>query len=57
MRITYFKIPCDIHKLVYLERHPKGFIHAIYGGSELLMYDVEKVIINLDLEVRVLLFS
>ncbi|CAG8485691.1 2066_t:CDS:10 [Ambispora gerdemannii] len=37
-------------QLVYLERHPKGFIHAIYGGSELLMYDVEKVIVNLDLE-------
>ncbi|CAB4431514.1 unnamed protein product [Rhizophagus irregularis] len=37
-------------QLVYLERHPKGFIHAIYGGSELLMYDVEKVIISLDLE-------
>lgn len=54
MRITYFKIPCDIHKLVYLERHPKGFIHAIYGGSELLMYDVEKVIISLDLEVCVI---
>ncbi|CAG8474579.1 15153_t:CDS:10 [Funneliformis caledonium] len=37
-------------QLVYLERHQKGFIHAIYGGSELLMYDVDKVIINLDLE-------
>ncbi|KAG9301630.1 hypothetical protein G9A89_016700 [Geosiphon pyriformis] len=37
-------------QLVYLERHPKGFIHAIYGGSELLMYDVEKVIVGLDLE-------
>ncbi|CAI2168817.1 8627_t:CDS:10 [Funneliformis geosporum] len=37
-------------QLVYLERHQKGFIHAIYGGSELLMYDIDKVIINLDLE-------
>ncbi|CAG8489148.1 3402_t:CDS:10 [Paraglomus brasilianum] len=37
-------------QLVYLERHQKSYFHAIYGGNELLMYDVEKVIVGLDLE-------
>ncbi|CAG8438708.1 9726_t:CDS:10 [Diversispora eburnea] len=32
------------------ERHSKAYVHALYGGSELLMYDVEKVITNIDLE-------
>ncbi|KAK9763372.1 hypothetical protein K7432_010006 [Basidiobolus ranarum] len=37
-------------QLVYLEKHSKEYIHAIYGSSELLMYDVDKVIIGMDLE-------
>ncbi|CAG8748929.1 11916_t:CDS:2, partial [Racocetra persica] len=31
-------------------RHPKTYVHALYGGSELLMYNVDKVIVNMDLE-------
>nr|CAG8450832.1 4779_t:CDS:10 [Entrophospora candida]CAG8586087.1 6687_t:CDS:10 [Entrophospora candida] len=36
--------------LAWGQRNPKGYIHAIYGSSELLMYNVEKVIISLELE-------
>ncbi|CAG8695863.1 30025_t:CDS:10, partial [Gigaspora margarita] len=32
------------------QRHPKTYVHALYGGSELLMYDIDKVIVNMDLE-------
>lgn len=35
-------------QLAYLERHPKQYIHAILGGSELLMYDVERLITGFD---------
>ncbi|KAL1919389.1 uncharacterized protein VTP21DRAFT_2082 [Calcarisporiella thermophila] len=37
-------------QLVYLHNHPKNYVHALYGGSELLMYDVDKIIISFDLE-------
>ncbi|KAK6533577.1 hypothetical protein TWF694_002514 [Orbilia ellipsospora] len=31
-------------QLVYMERHPKQFIDAIFGPAEVFFYDVEKVI-------------
>ncbi|CAG8453923.1 4770_t:CDS:10 [Acaulospora morrowiae] len=37
-------------QLVYLERHPKAYVQCLYGGPELLMYDVDSVITNIDLE-------
>ncbi|KAF9427802.1 hypothetical protein BGZ94_004125 [Podila epigama] len=47
--IDYLRAPYGVGpQLVYLERNPKQIIHAIYGGSELLMFDVDRVIVSLD---------
>ncbi|RUO95865.1 temperature dependent protein affecting M2 dsRNA replication-domain-containing protein [Jimgerdemannia flammicorona] len=37
-------------QLAYLQTHPRQLVNAVFGGSELLMYDLEKVVVNLDLE-------
>ncbi|KAI8055626.1 PIN domain-like protein [Syncephalis plumigaleata] len=37
-------------QLVYLEKHPDQPIHAIYGATELLMLDVDRIITSIDLE-------
>ncbi|EPQ31463.1 uncharacterized protein PFL1_00798 [Pseudozyma flocculosa PF-1] len=38
-------------QLVSLERHSKGYVHSMYGSSELLLFDrVDKVITNLNLQ-------
>ncbi|QRW17261.1 hypothetical protein RhiXN_05263 [Rhizoctonia solani] len=43
----------SIFDLVYLQRHPKSYVHALYGPSELLLYaGVEKVILSLDLSAQ-----
>lgn len=40
--------PCS--KLIYLLRHPKSYIHAIYGPTDTLLYPgVDKLITSLDL--------
>ncbi len=40
----------DIFQLIYLQRHPKSYIHAIYGPTDTLLYPgVDKVITSLDL--------
>ena len=31
--------------------HPKQIVSAVYGGTELLMFDVDKVITSIDFEV------
>lgn len=31
--------------------HPKQIVNAIYGGSELLMFDIDKVITAVEFEV------
>ncbi|KAK9768141.1 hypothetical protein K7432_001435, partial [Basidiobolus ranarum] len=50
-KIEFIRAPYSAWaQLVYLEKHNKEFIHAIYGSSELLMYDVDKVIVGMDLE-------
>ncbi|KAJ7236433.1 XPG I-region protein [Mycena haematopus] len=37
-------------QLIYLQRHPKQYIHAIYGSTDTLMYPgVDKLITSLDL--------
>ncbi|KAH0547560.1 hypothetical protein FGG08_000285 [Glutinoglossum americanum] len=36
-------------QLAYLEKHPKQFVDAIVGSSELFLFDVDKVITKLDL--------
>ncbi|KAF8889292.1 XPG I-region protein [Infundibulicybe gibba] len=37
-------------QLIYLQRHPKSYIHAIYGPSDTLLYPgVDKLITSLDL--------
>ncbi|KAG0343695.1 hypothetical protein BG004_005069 [Podila humilis] len=47
--VDYIRAPYGAGpQLVYMERHPKQIIHAIHGGSELLMFDVDRVITSLD---------
>ncbi|KAG0214762.1 hypothetical protein BGX28_001397 [Mortierella sp. GBA30] len=47
--IDYIRAPYGAGaQLVYLERNPKQIIHAIYAGSELLVFDVERVITSID---------
>ncbi|KAG0246462.1 hypothetical protein BGX31_001738 [Mortierella sp. GBA43] len=49
--IDYLRAPYGSGaQLVYLERNPKQIIHAIYAGSELLMFDVDRVITAIDFE-------
>lgn len=31
--------------------HPRQIVSAVYGGTELLMFDVDKVITSIDFEV------
>lgn len=37
-------------QLAYLQAHPRQLVNAIFGGSELLMYDLDKVVVDLDLD-------
>ncbi|CAO3565577.1 unnamed protein product [Mortierella alpina] len=47
--IDYIRAPYGAGaQLVYLERNPKQIIHAVYAGSELLVFDVERVITSID---------
>ncbi|ORZ16080.1 temperature dependent protein affecting M2 dsRNA replication-domain-containing protein, partial [Lobosporangium transversale] len=47
--IDYLRAPYGAGaQLVYLERNPKQIIHAIYAGPDLLMFDVERVITQID---------
>ena len=42
-------MPCTL-QLIYLQRHPKSYIHAIYGPTDTLLYPgVDKLIISIDL--------
>ncbi|KAG0330150.1 hypothetical protein BGZ99_008013 [Dissophora globulifera] len=47
--VDYIRAPYGAGaQLVYLECNPKQIIHAIYAGSELLMFDVDRVITSID---------
>ncbi|KAF9547070.1 hypothetical protein EC957_008919 [Mortierella hygrophila] len=47
--IDYMRAPYGAGaQLVYLERNPKQIIHATYAGSELLMFDIDRVITSID---------
>ncbi|KAI1319362.1 hypothetical protein EDD11_004228 [Mortierella claussenii] len=47
--IDYIRAPYGAGaQLVYLERNPKQIIHAIYAGSDLLMFDVDRVLTQID---------
>ncbi|KAF9974825.1 hypothetical protein BGZ73_001685 [Actinomortierella ambigua] len=49
--MNYMKAPYGAGaQLVYLERNPKQIVHSIYGSSELLMFDVDRVITSVDFE-------
>ncbi|KAI8374335.1 PIN domain-like protein [Radiomyces spectabilis] len=37
-------------QLAYMYTHPKSMINAVYGGSELLMWDIDKIITVIDTE-------
>jgi hypothetical protein len=41
---------CAWAQLIYLQRHPKQYVHAIYGSTDTLLYPgVDKLITGLDL--------
>jgi hypothetical protein len=43
---------------VYLQRHPKNYVHAIYGSTDTLLYPgVDKLILSLDLQAATPTFS
>ncbi|KAG9125162.1 hypothetical protein FRC07_008729 [Ceratobasidium sp. 392] len=43
----------SLAQLVYLQRHPKSYVHALYGPSELLLYPgVDKIILSLDFSAQ-----
>ncbi|KAF8603854.1 XPG I-region protein [Ceratobasidium sp. AG-I] len=43
----------SLAQLVYLQRHAKSYVHALYGPSELLLYPgVDKVILSLDFSAQ-----
>ncbi|KAF9932955.1 hypothetical protein FBU30_006941 [Linnemannia zychae] len=47
--IDYMRAPYGAGaQLVYLERNPKQITHATYAGSELLMFDIDRVITSID---------
>ncbi|KAG0244913.1 hypothetical protein BGW41_005512 [Actinomortierella wolfii] len=49
--MNYMKAPYGAWaQLVYLERSHKQIVHAISGSSELLMFDVDRVITSVDFE-------
>lgn len=35
-----------------MHSHPRQLVNAVYGGTELLMFDIDKVITTIDFEVR-----
>ncbi|CDH60807.1 xpg i-region protein [Lichtheimia corymbifera JMRC:FSU:9682] len=37
-------------QLAYMYTHPRQIVSAVYGGTELLMFDVDKVITSIDFE-------
>lgn len=49
--VEFMRAPFSaLAQLAYLEKHPRGLIHAICGGSELLLWDVDRVILNMDFD-------
>ncbi|KAF8930492.1 temperature dependent protein affecting M2 dsRNA replication-domain-containing protein [Dissophora ornata] len=56
--VDYIRAPYDAGaQLVYMERNPKQIIHAIYAGSELLMFDVDRVITSIDFAKQTFSFT
>lgn len=44
-------------QLLYLERHDKSYIHAIYGPSELLLYDqIDRLILSINWKLETFTF-
>lgn len=44
-------------QLVYLERHPKAYVHATYGSTEMLMFEgVERLILSVDFDRNLIRF-
>jgi len=50
LQLVHKKSTDDSRQLIYLQRHHKSYIHAIYGPSDTLLYPgVDKLITSLDL--------
>lgn len=55
--IEFMRAPySSMAQLVYLESHPQQLVHAICAGSDMLMWDVERVILGFDFEMYKLIF-
>ncbi|GAA95645.1 uncharacterized protein L969DRAFT_71183 [Mixia osmundae IAM 14324] len=37
-------------QLVYLERHQKGYVNALWGTTDLFLYDIDRIILDMDLK-------
>lgn len=45
-------------QLVYLEKHPRSYVHALYGPSELFLFDgVDRIILNIDFTSSTVAFA
>lgn len=45
-------------QLVYLEKHPKAYVHSIYGPNELFLFDgVDRVILDIDFTASTISFA
>jgi 5'-3' exonuclease len=48
----------SLAQLVYLEKHPKAYIHSMYGPHELFLFDgVDRVILNLNFNTSTISFA
>jgi len=47
--VEFMRAPYSVWgQLTYLEQHPKQLVHAVYAGSEMIMWDVDRVILSFD---------
>ncbi|GAA5923083.1 Mkt1p [Sporobolomyces koalae] len=45
-------------QLAYLERHERGYVHAIYGAEELFMFDgIDRIILDIDFKRLTISFA
>lgn len=49
-KLELTRLVCYFWQLIYLQRHPKAYIHAIFGPTETLLYPgVDKLVTSIDL--------
>lgn len=50
--------PIPLSQLIYLQKHPKGYIHSVYASTEALLYtnQLDKLILSIDLQASSMSF-